>query len=157
MSSPGHEPGLKLTPFHVALQVRDLAEARHFYGQVLGCPEGRSDKAWIDFNLFGHQFVVHLNPSLGADGRINQLVNHVDGHGVPVPHCGVVLEMDTWQQLAERLRSHTPTSEIEWVIEPYIRFEGQPGEQATMFILDPSGNALEFKAFRDIEGQLFAT
>ena len=150
-------PAVPLTPFHVALQVRDLAEARHFYGTVLGCPEGRSDTAWIDFNLFGHQFVVHLNPALGPVGKISQLVNPVDGHGVPVPHCGVVLEMETWQQLASRLQSHQPASEVEWVIEPYTRFEGQPGEQATMFVLDPSGNALEFKAFRDIEGQLFAT
>ena len=143
----------KLTPFHVALQVRDIAEARRFYGGVLGCPEGRSDASWIDFDLYGHQFVVHLNPSLGADGKIDQLVNPVDGHGVPVPHCGVVLEMTDWDRLAERLKSHN----VEWVIEPYIRFAGEPGEQATMFILDPSGNALEFKAFRDIAGQLFAT
>ncbi len=143
----------KLTPFHVALQVRDIAEARRFYGKVLGCPEGRSSESWIDFNLFGHQFVVHLNPTLGPEGKINQLVNPVDGHGVPIPHCGVVLEMDQWQHLSERLTSH----QVEWVVEPYIRFQGEPGEQATMFILDPSGNALEFKAFVDIESQLFAT
>lgn len=143
----------KLTPFHVALQVRDIAEARRFYGEVLGCPEGRSDTAWIDFDLFGHQFVVHLNPALGPEGKIGQLVNPVDGHGVPVPHCGVVLEMPDWERLAERLKSHP----VEWVIEPYVRFAGEPGEQATMFVLDPSGNALEFKAFQDISGQLFAT
>ncbi|QDT69336.1 Glyoxalase-like domain protein [Planctomycetes bacterium MalM25] len=143
----------KLTPFHVALQVRDIAEARRFYGEVLGCPEGRSDSAWIDFDLFGHQFVVHLNPALGPDGKIDQLVNPVDGHGVPVPHSGVVLEMADWQRLAERLKSQP----VEWVIEPYVRFAGEPGEQATMFILDPSGNALEFKAFQDIAGQLFAS
>ena len=143
----------KLTPFHVALQVRDIDEARRFYGGVLGCPEGRSDTAWIDFDLFGHQFVVHHNPALGSDGKIGQLVNPVDGHGVPVPHCGVVLEMADWQHLAERLKSH----DVEWVIEPYVRFAGEPGEQATMFILDPSGNALEFKAFKDIASQLFAT
>lgn len=143
----------QLTPFHVALQVRDIPEARAFYGEVLGCPEGRSAEAWVDFDLFGHQFVVHLNPSLGSDGKIGQLTNPVDGHGVPVPHCGVVLEMDQWRALAGRLRSY----QVEWVIEPYTRFEGEPGEQATMFVLDPSGNALEFKAFRDIESQLFAT
>lgn len=143
----------KLTPFHVALQVRDIAEARSFYSEVLGCPEGRSAENWIDFNLFGHQFVVHFNPAIGAEGKINQLVNPVDGHGVPIPHCGVVLEMDHWKQLSERLASH----QVEWVIEPYIRFPGEPSEQATMFILDPSGNALEFKAFVDIESQLFAS
>lgn len=143
----------QLTPFHVALQVRDIAEARAFYSGVLGCPEGRSAEAWIDFDLFGHQFVVHLNPAIGADGKISQLVNPVDGHGVPIPHSGVVLEMEDWERLAERLRSHA----VEWVIEPYTRFVGEPGEQATMFVLDPSGNALEFKAFRNIAEQLFAT
>lgn len=143
----------KLTPFHVALQVRDLAEARRFYGDVLGCPEGRSDASWCDFDLFGHQFVVHVNPALGPDGKVGQHANSVDGHGVPVPHCGVVLEMPDWERLAERLRSHG----VEWVIEPYVRFQGEPGEQATMFVLDPSGNALEFKAFRDIAAALFAT
>lgn len=144
---------MPLTPFHVALQCRDLAEARAFYGGVLGCPEGRSADAWIDFDLFGHQFVVHCNPALGPDGSIAQLINPVDGHGVPVPHCGVVLEMSDWETLAERLRSHG----VEWVIEPTIRFAGQPGEQATMFLLDPTGNALEFKGFQAIESQLFAT
>lgn len=143
----------KLTPFHVALQVRDLSEARRFYHGVLGCPEGRSDTTWIDFDLFGHQFVVHLNPALGPGGSVGQHVNPVDGHGVPVPHYGVVLEMPDWERLAERLKSH----QVEWVVEPYTRFVGEPGEQATLFILDPSGNALEFKAFRDIESQLFAT
>lgn len=157
MPTSGDDACSRLTPFHVALQVRDLPEARKFYGQLLGFPEGRSDDAWIDFNFFGHQFVVHLNPSLGPDGKIGQHSNPVDGHGVPVPHTGVVLEMETWERLADRLRSHLPAHEVEWVIEPYIRFEGEPGEQATMFILDPSGNALEFKAFRDIQGQLFAT
>lgn len=144
---------MPLTPFHVALQVRDIGEARRFYGGLLGCPEGRSDESWVDFDLFGHQFVVHLNPDLGPTGKIGQHTNPVDGHGVPVPHCGVVLEMADWERLAERLKSH----HVEWVIEPYVRFAGEPGEQATMFILDPSGNALEFKAFRDIAGQLFAT
>jgi extradiol dioxygenase family protein len=144
---------MKLTPFHIALQVRDLGEARRFYGTVLGCPEGRSSAEWVDFNMFGHQFVCHLNPSLGPHGSLVAHHNSVDGHGVPVPHCGVVLEMSDWTALADRLREHG----VRFIIEPYIRFKGQPGEQATLFFLDPSGNALEFKAFRDIEGQLFAT
>jgi extradiol dioxygenase family protein len=141
-----------LTPFHVALQVRDIAEARQFYGEVLGCPEGRSDDHWVDFNLFGHQFVCHLNPGLGKTGKLKSHYNGVDGHGVPVPHCGVVLDMERWQALAHRLKDRG----VRFVIEPYVRFAGQPGEQATMFLLDPSGNALEFKAFRDIESSLFA-
>ncbi len=144
---------MRLTPFHIAVQVRDIAEARHFYRTVLGCSEGRSAEHWVDFNLYGHQFVCHLNPALGPQGRISAHYNPVDGHGVPVPHCGVVLEMDEWQSLAARLERHA----IKFVIEPYIRFKGQAGEQATLFFLDPSGNALEFKAFKDIEGQLFAT
>jgi uncharacterized protein len=144
---------MKLTPFHIAVQVRDIEEARRFYKGLLGCTEGRSCAEWVDFNLFGHQFVCHLNPALGRDGRISSHYNPVDGHGVPVPHFGVVLEMDHWQTLAERLKQH----DVKFVIEPYIRFEGEPGEQATLFFLDPSGNALEFKAFKDIETQLFAT
>jgi hypothetical protein len=142
-----------LTPFHVAVQVRDIGEARRFYGGVLGCPEGRSDSEWVDFNLFGHQFVCHLNREIGTDGQVSAHYNAVDGHGVPVPHCGVVLGMPAWQALAERLRGHG----VRFQIEPTIRFKGQPGEQATMFLFDPSGNALEFKAFDDIERQLFAT
>lgn len=142
---------MTLTPFHIAVQVRDIAEARRFYGSVLGCPEGRSSAEWVDFNLFGHQFVCHLNPALGPDGSLSAHHNSVDGHGVPVPHCGVVLEMSDWTALAERLREQG----VKFVIEPYVRFKGQPGEQATLFFLDPSGNALEFKAFRDIERQLF--
>jgi len=142
-----------MTPFHVAVQVRDIEEARAFYRGVIGCKEGRSAATWIDFNLYGHQFVCHLNPELGSDGRIASYVSPVDGHGVPVPHFGVVLEMHEWGRLAERLKGHG----IEFVIEPYVRFEGEPGEQATMFLLDPSGNALEFKSFKDIAGQLFAT
>jgi extradiol dioxygenase family protein len=142
-----------LTPFHIAVQVRDIAEARRFYADVLGCAEGRSDTDWVDFNLYGHQFVCHLNPNLGASGRIASHFNPVDGHGVPVPHCGVVLEMADWNALAERVRARG----IEFVVEPYVRFRGQPGEQATMFFLDPSGNALEFKSFKDIGRQLFAT
>ena len=139
-----------LTPFHVALQVRDLAEARRFYGGVLGCAEGRSATEWVDFNLYGHQLVCHLNPRLGREGRIPSLFNPVDGHGVPVPHCGVVLGAGEWRELAARLKEH----EVEWVIEPCTRFAGAPGEQSTLFILDPSGNALEFKSFKDL-GQLF--
>ena len=142
---------MTLTPFHVALQVRDIGEARRFYGGVLGCPEGRSDRDWVDFDLYGHQLVCHLNPQLGSRGRVSSLFNPVDGHGVPVPHCGVVLESAQWQALAARLRQH----EVEWVVEPCTRFAGAPGEQSTLFILDPSGNALEFKSFRDL-GQLFA-
>jgi len=135
----------------VAVQVRDLEEARHFYGAVLGCAEGRSAAEWVDFNLYGHQFVCHLNPQLGPDGRLSSHFNPVDGHGVPVPHCGVVLEMADWTALAARLKQH----QVEWVIEPGIRFADSAGEQATLFILDPSGNALEFKAFGNL-GQLFA-
>ena len=142
-----------LTPFHIAVQVRDIEEARRFYKGLLGCAEGRSSSDWVDFNLFGHQFVCHLNRDLGPKGRIAAHYNPVDGHGVPVPHFGVVLEMDTWQALAARLRQQ----QVQFVIEPYIRFQGEPGEQATLFFLDPSGNALEFKAFKDIDAQLFAT
>lgn len=144
---------MPLTPFHIAIQVRDIEEARRFYKGLLGCSEGRSATEWVDFNLFGHQFVCHLNPGLGAQGRIAAHYNPVDGHGVPVPHFGVVLEMADWQSLAERLKQQ----HVQFVIEPYIRFKGEPGEQATLFFLDPSGNALEFKAFKDIAGQLFAT
>jgi extradiol dioxygenase family protein len=144
---------MKLTPFHIAVQVRDIEEARRFYKGLLGCTEGRSAPEWVDFNLFGHQFVCHLNPALGPEGRICAHYNPVDGHGVPVPHFGVVLEMENWQTLADRLKQHG----VKFVIEPYIRFKGEPGEQATLFFLDPSGNALEFKAFKDIESQLFAT
>jgi extradiol dioxygenase family protein len=143
---------MKLTPFHLAVQVRDIGETRHFYGRLLGCEEGRSDLTWVDFNLFGHQFVCHLNASLGKEGSHRNHHNPVDGHGVPVPHFGVVLEMPEWDALALRLRE----AHVKFVIEPYIRFKGEVGEQATMFLLDPSGNALEFKSFRDIDRQLFA-
>jgi extradiol dioxygenase family protein len=141
-----------LTPFHLAIQVRNIDEAREFYGRKLGLPEGRSAPEWIDFNLFGHQLVTHLNPALGREGKVASIANGVDGHGVPVPHFGVVLELEDWEALAEQVKGFIDG----FVIEPYIRFRGQAGEQATMFFLDPSGNALEFKAFRDIEGQLFA-
>jgi extradiol dioxygenase family protein len=140
-----------LTPFHVAVQVRDISEARAFYKDILGCSEGRSDAAWVDFNLFGHQFVCHLNPALGKNGSLASHYNLVDGHGVPVPHCGVVLRPEQWSSLAERLKRMG----VRFVIEPCTRFSGQVGEQSTMFFLDPSGNALEFKAFRDLS-RLFA-
>jgi len=136
-----------LTPFHLAFPVHDLEAARRFYGGVLGCGEGRSSPDWIDFNLFGHQIVAHLCP--GAAGAAS--VSKVDGAGVPVPHFGVVLPMQAWEQLAERVRA----AGVKFGVEPHVRFKGQVGEQATMFFLDPSGNALEFKAFHDL-GQLFA-
>lgn len=142
----------QLRPFHLAIPVRDLDEAREFYGKRLNLPQGRSSEQWIDYNLFGHQLVVHLNPNLGKDGSVHQHSNHVDGHGVPVPHFGVVLTMEEFAEFEQQLR----TMGTEFVIEPYIRFKGLAGEQATMFFKDPSGNALEFKAFRDIESQLFA-
>lgn len=136
-------------PFHLAFPVGDLEQARAFYGGLLQCPEGRSADHWIDFDLFGHQIVAHLDETAS---RALAIENPVDGHAVPVPHFGVVLDMDDWQVLADRLKD----AGTRFVIEPYIRFEGQPGEQATMFFCDPFGNALEFKAFKDI-GQLFAT
>jgi extradiol dioxygenase family protein len=138
-----------LTPFHVAVPVYDLEEARTFYREVLGCSEGRTSDIWTDFNLFGHQFVIHLKPRPADEAKHH--FNPVDGHDVPVPHYGVVLEWNHWHEFELRLRSHN----IKFIIEPGIRFAGKPGEQATMFFLDPSGNALEFKAFKDM-GQLFA-
>ncbi len=139
----------KITPFHVAIPVYDLEEARQFYREVLACSEGRSDTLWTDFNLYGHQLVIHLKPR--PANMPEHHTNPVDGHDVPIPHYGVVLEWDAWHQLEARLKSFN----IRFVIEPGIRFKGKPGEQATMFFLDPSGNALEFKAFKDIV-QLFA-
>jgi extradiol dioxygenase family protein len=140
---------MNLTPFHLAVPVHELDAARQFYGKVLGFPEGRSSDHWIDFNFYGHQFVAHLQEDHPGPKDLHH--NAVDGHDVPVPHFGVVLEWEAWEALAERLKSQ----DIHFVIEPYIRFKGLPGEQATMFFLDPSGNALEFKAFKDM-GQLFA-
>ena len=139
---------MSLPPFHLAFPVDDLAAARAFYGDVMGCREGRSSDEWIDFDFHGHQIVAHLAPG-GSGDRAS---NHVDGHGVPVPHFGLVLEMAHWEALAEKLR----LAGTQFVMEPTVRFEGEPGEQATMFLRDPSGNALEFKAFAD-KGQLFAT
>ena len=132
----------ELTPFHIAFPVRDIAEARRFYGEVLGCPEGRSAVQWVDFDLFGHQIVAHLQAGM-ASGEAHH--NPVDGHDVPVPHFGVVLDMDRFEAFAERLKG----AGVRFVIEPYVRFKGEVGEQATMFFHDPSGNALEFKAFKD--------
>jgi uncharacterized protein len=135
-----------LQPFHLAIPVHDLPAAREFYGQLFGCPEGRSSTEWVDFDFFGHQLVAHLDPSRRAVH-----FNEVDGKEVPVPHFGVVLEWQQWHALVERLRSRG----MRFVIEPGIRFAGEIGEQATMFFYDPSGNAIEFKAFRD-PARLFA-
>lgn len=136
-----------IPPFHLAFPVHDLAEARHFYGEILGCAEGRSSDRWIDFDFFGHQIVTHLDEQSG--GR--QASSPVDGHDVPVPHFGAVLDWESFAALRTRLED----AGIDWVIAPYLRFEGLAGEQMTMFFLDPSNNALEFKAFRNRE-QLFA-
>ncbi|MCO4322186.1 VOC family protein [Aliidiomarina quisquiliarum] len=135
-------------PFHLAIPVDNLEHARSFYANVLGCAQGRSSEQWIDWNFFGHQLVTHVAP----ERILPPAHNAVDGHNVPVPHFGVVLGMEQWQALADRVRA----AGIEFVIEPYLRFEGQPGEQATMFFYDYSGNALEFKAFVDLN-QLFAS
>jgi extradiol dioxygenase family protein len=138
-----------LSPFHLAIPVSNLEKARKFYREVIGCTEGRSDTQWVDFDFFGHQLVIHLDEN-AQDQRMKSS-NEVDGYDVPIPHFGVVLEWKIWHELADRLKEEG----INFGIEPYIRFKGLPGEQATMFFYDPSGNALEFKSFRDI-GQLFA-
>ncbi|MDB5683041.1 MAG: bleomycin resistance protein [Sphingomonas bacterium] len=140
-----------LRPFHIAFPVHDLAAARAFYGGVLGCPEGRSSDEWIDFDLFGHQIVAHLKHGMEPESAVTA-TNAVDGHDVPVPHFGVVLTMADWQALADRVER----AGIAFGIAPHVRFAGLPGEQATMFFRDASGNALEFKAFADLN-QLFAT
>ena len=140
---------MSLRPFHLAFPVHDLAEARAFYGGLLGCPEGRSSAQWIDFDFFGHQIVAHLAP---AKSEGDAAVNHVDGHGVPVPHFGVVLTLDAFDTLAERLKA----ADVRFEIEPYTRFKGEPGEQSTMFFRDPSGNAIEMKSFASLDG-LIAT
>ena len=137
-----------LPPFHLAFPVDDLAAARAFYGDLLGCPEGRSADHWVDFDLHGHQLVAHLAP----DAVRARATNPVDGEEVPVPHFGLVLAMEQWEALAQRLQA----ADIAFVIEPTVRFKGEPGEQATMFLLDPAGNALEFKAMADA-AKLFAT
>lgn len=142
-------------PFHLAFPVTDLDAARRFYADLLGCGVGRSSDRWIDFDFFGHQLVAQLvEPGPGADAAKPFQVgaNTVDGHEVPVPHFGIVLSMEAWKALAERVRE----AGVDFILEPYIRFEGEPGEQGTMFFRDPSGNALEFKAFAD-PSRLFAT
>lgn len=136
-----------LNPFHLAIEVHSLDEAREFYGNILGCNEGRSDSKWIDFNLYGHQLVCHLNEKM----KVSNTSNYVDEKQVPIPHFGVILKMDDWNILADRLVRFN----IIFIIKPYIRFKDLPGEQATMFFCDPSGNSIEFKAFNDIHGQLF--
>jgi len=138
-----------LRPFHLAIPVDDLAAARAFYGGVLACPEGRSDSHWVDFNFFGHQLVCHLDTREPAAGP--GLRNLVDGHGVPVPHFGLVLDMESWEDTRQRLTA----AGIEFIIEPTVRFRGQVGEQATMFFRDPAGNHIEIKAFARVD-QLFA-
>lgn len=146
MTAPATNPA-PMSPFHLAFPVHDLEVARGFYGGLLGCPEGRSSPEWIDFNFYGHQIVAHLAPeACGVAAN-----NAVDGHGVPVRHFGMVLPMADWERMADRLKGLG----VEFVIKPYIRFAGQPGEQATMFFMDPSGNAIELKAFADIR-QLYA-
>ncbi|MCA1769458.1 MAG: VOC family protein [Halomonas sp.] len=140
---------MSLSPFHLAIPVHDLSSARAFYNEVFGLEEGRSSDQWVDFNFFGHQLVIHEHPKMPYQEQAN--TNAVDGHDVPVPHFGVVLSWDEWEALAERLKARGTA----FVIEPYVRFKGQVGEQATMFLLDPCGNALEFKAFKDMS-QLFA-
>ena len=136
-----------MQPFHLAFPVTSLAKARAFYGDLLGCPEGRSSDEWVDFNFYGHQIVAHLSPNQAG----HHATNEVDSHNVPVRHFGMVLSMPDWESLAAKLRQ----AGTQFVIEPYIRFKGEVGEQATMFLLDPCGNALEFKAFAD-PSRLFA-
>ena len=138
----------KLTPFHLAIPVDNIPVCRKLYREVLGCEEGRSSDHWVDFNLFGHQLVIHYKEKSNEEVHTNP----VDGKNVPVPHFGVVLEWDTFHKFSDDLKEKG----VEFIIEPYIRFEGHPGEQATMFFMDPAGNALEFKSFKDFN-QIFAT
>jgi extradiol dioxygenase family protein len=138
----------KINPFHLAIPVSNLSECRKFYSEVLQCAEGRSDAKWVDFDLYGHQLVIH---EVASEAEDKDDTNPVDGHAVPVPHFGVVLDWEDWHHLSDRLTKLG----TDFIIEPYIRFEGKPGEQATLFFKDPSGNALEFKSFRDMS-QLFA-
>ena len=138
---------MSLSPFHLAIPVKEITATRAFYRDIIGCAEGRSSDHWVDFNFYGHQLVIHIsNQAKGSS------TNAVDGHDVPVPHFGIVLPWEQWESLADRIKKH----KIPFIIEPYIRFKGEAGEQATMFFQDPSGNYLEFKAFKDL-GQLFAT
>ena len=140
-------PAKALPPFHLAFPVHDLAVARQFYGELLGCSEGRSSNEWVDFNFYGHQIVAHLAPEECG----HRQTSAVDGHNVPVRHFGAILSLPEWDALAARLKA----AGTKFVIEPYVRFKGEPGEQATMFFLDPSGNAIEFKAFASLDN-LFA-
>jgi len=139
----------KLRPFHLAIPVDSLTDARAFYGGLMGCTEGRSSEYWIDFNFFGHQLVVHLDQR--DDRNTTRLENPVDGHGVPIPHFGIVMDMDDWTAFRDRLQA----AAVQFVIEPTIRFQGKTGEQATLFFRDPAGNNLEIKAFASAD-QLFA-
>lgn len=141
-----------LRPFHIAILVDDLDNARAFYGDVLGCTEGRSDTGWIDFNLFGHQLVCHRGTKSTTESATGAEGKTVDEKSVPVPHFGVVLKMDEWQKLADRIQA----TNVEFMVAPYIRFRGQVGEQGTLFIADPAGNALEFKGFKSLS-RLFAS
>ena len=134
-----------LNPFHLAIPVKEINETRYFYKDILGCEEGRSSDHWVDFNFFGHQLVIHIDSSKA--NILNE--NSVDGKSVPVPHFGIVLDWDVFENFEKKIRN-----KVEFIIEPYIRFEGQAGEQKTMFFKDPSGNALEFKTFKNIN-QLF--
>ncbi len=138
----------KINPFHLAIPVKELKETRAFYNTVIGCEEGRTSDHWVDLNFFGHQLVLHM---VEQGEEITSDNNPVDGKQVPVPHFGVVLDWGDWEMLAKRLKDNN----VKFIIEPYIRFEGKPGEQATLFFKDPSGNALEFKAFKDMTN-LFA-
>ena len=138
---------MALPPFHLAFPVHDLAAARRFYGDLLGCPEGRSSSSWVDFDFYGHQIVAHLAP----DEVGHRNTSAVDGDAVPVRHFGAVLEIGAWQALADKLTR----AGVRFIVEPHVRFQGEVGEQSTMFFLDPSGNALEFKAFKD-PSRLFA-
>ena len=135
----------KISPFHLAIPVDNLAICREFYGKTLNCQEGRSSLHWVDFNFFGHQLVIHERPKTNEVPK--KVYNPVDGQNVPIPHFGVVLEWEAWHQLKTSVKKHN----ISFIIEPYIRFKGEAGEQATMFFLDPEGNALEFKSFKNIE------
>jgi len=138
---------MELSPFHLAIPVKEITTTRDFYRDIIGCEEGRSSDHWVDFNFYGHQLVIHIS----ENAKAQKSTNAVDGHDVPVPHFGIVLPYGEWESLAARIKE----AEISFIIEPYIRFEGQAGEQATMFFQDPSGNYLEFKAFKDLS-QLFA-
>lgn len=148
-----HPIAMPLAPFHHALTVHDLAAARSFYGELLGCPEGRSAETWVDYDFFGHQLSLHLDPArAAATPPEGAAANAVDGKQVPLPHFGLVLDMASWRSLADRLTG----AGVEFVIAPYLRFAGEVGEQGTMFLRDPSGNALEFKGFADPQRETFA-